>query len=189
MFFKKDPMQLGAYIRSLCIEIIQMKVLNYNDYLKDDPEKVLIESKFNIYKNKILELRLFLLTTKLFEILFLKKIKFDSVEFGKIMSNAYVIALEKDNEFSNEATNKLIENNLLKMDQYSNFFEEHISRKDFFNKSCVFESLELFKIVTPKDTKEEGTYVALINQQRKIIKYLVDNSFKKIKIIYPDEYI
>lgn len=188
MFFGKEKIYLGTFCRIICSDVIQFQSLPYEKYLQADSEKVLSKGEYEAFNNELPNYRILLLVSGVLQKSSEGKIPHDSEEIGKIFVQALQLAYE-DNNYSEEEKMERINLFVLDVEKLFDYIET-IDDKEISDKGLMFHASMYFskKFKTFADMKnddysKQGTFVALTNNNRKIIKDYFQTSFKKVKII------
>ncbi|HEY5561249.1 MAG TPA: hypothetical protein VIK72_05735 [Clostridiaceae bacterium] len=188
MLFGKEKMYFGTFCREISSDIIQMPTYSYENYLQEDNQRILTKDEYEAFNNELPNFRLILFFAGVLQKLnegFIKNIT--SIKMGKTFGQALKLAYE-DNKFSEEEITLKLDFFINDMNNFLEYLEtkdeEKIKKEGFmFHASMYFSTkFDSFKN-NNKDNTKHGIFIALTNNNRKIIKKYFEGSFKKVKFI------
>ena len=188
MFFGKEKMHLGSFCRIICSDVIQLQSLSYEKYLQSDNQQILSKDEYEAFNNELPNYRILLLVSGVLQKSSEGKIPYDSEEIGKIFVQALKLAYD-DNNYSEEQTMEKVNLFVSDGEEFFDYLEtigdKEISDKDLmFHASMYFtKKFKTFANMKNDNYNKQGTFVALTNNNRKIIKDYFGTSFKKVKIL------
>lgn len=187
MLFSKEKMYLGSFCRVLCSDIIQLPNVSYENHLQADSQDGLTKEEYEAFNNQLPNFRILLLASGILQKSSEGKIKQTSEEIGKVFVQALKLAYE-DNNYSKEDVNQKLDTYLAEIEDFVSYLdsvdEEKVNKEGLISCASVYflKKFDAF-MNSDKNFDKHGTFSALINCNRKLIKNYFESAFKKVNIL------
>lgn len=184
MFFNKEKIYMGSFIRGMLGVILAKQTYTFEDYLKNDPNELLSEEEFDAFTQQLPLFRNLLIFALLQEAIATGRINYPSDNLGITFINGFALVAE-DNNYSVEKIESTQKELASELDAYLGYLQ-NISDEDLSSNSYVVHICMYFGerfTSNSFDIDKQGTYVALINGQKRVIKEYFEDVIKKVKII------
>lgn len=184
LLFMKKRMPLGSFIRMFANEVLKVPEYSYEDYRTTDSKLVLSQKEFILFNNNMLILRLLLLYAIFMDSKNKGEIEFSLDDFNETFIQAVSLSYQ-DNAVEQAEAERLSEVFSQQLGSFTKYIKsipaKSLSEKGFAPHACLHFT---YKYTKPSvDKAKNGTYIALINNQRTLLIEYYEKALKKVKII------
>lgn len=183
MFFLKKKIGLESFIRMIANEVLKVPQYTYDDYLEIDPNALLSRKEFEEFNSNVSLLRVLLLYAMLIDNKDRRQIKDSMKELDKTFNQALELSYQ-DHDFDQDEAQRLTEVVSSELDLLISYTasipEKDILVKGFTPFTCLYYTARY--VETSEESVRTGVYVALINNQRELMKEYFKKAIAKVKI-------
>ena len=184
MFFNKEKIYMGSFIRGIASEILAIKPYTFADYLQNDTDEILSQEEFEAFNEQIPLLQNLILFAIMLEAVNNGKINYSPLDLGMTYAKAFSLAAE-DHNIPLEEVNSLYDKLLSEMNEYLGYLvdvsDEEFAKNSYGTYMCMYFGS---RFSFPADNYDKRTkYVILVNNQKKIMQGYFKEKLSRVKII------
>lgn len=184
MLFIKKKITIGSFIRMFANEVLRVPAYSYEDYSTIDSKLKLSQKEFKLFNNNMSALRLLLLYAIFMDSKNSGQIMFSLDDFDETFIQAVSMS-HQDTAVDQAEAERLSEVFSQQLSSFTKYIKsisaKSLAEKGFTSHACLHFT---YKYTKPSvDKAKNGTYIALINNQRKLLLEYFEKALKKVKII------